>query len=360
MEAEEAPQPEPAKEESTPAKPKAEAQAEQSEARSSISQTVSAKAAPYVTPLVRKLAREKGVDLSAVQGTGVGGRIRKEDVLNAQESSATQGAAQQAAAAQAGGSDHSQPYKLEIPEEAQKLRGTTQKAARIRLTIANRMRESLQNSAQLTQTSEVDMTRVSKLRAANKEVFASKHGVKLSYFPFFVKAVVEALQIHPNLNAHLDLEAKQVTYFEDVNLAIAVDTPRGLLVPVIKKAQNLSVAGLAAAIDDLADRTRNNKIGPDDLSDGTFTVTNIGSFGALFDTPIINTPQAGILGTGTITKRPVVVKDADGNDTIGIRDMVYLPLTYNHELVDGADAGRFLKTIKERLQDGNFQGDLEL
>ncbi|MYM20914.1 2-oxoglutarate dehydrogenase, E2 component, dihydrolipoamide succinyltransferase [Brevibacterium sp. 5221] len=344
---------------------KSEQKSEGSAERSaSISQAVQADASAYVTPLVRKLAREKGIDLSAVHGTGVGGRIRKQDVLAAAErGTGAAGQAQQAAGAQAAGAAQGgqrEPYRLEIPEEAQKLRGTTQKAPRIRQTIAARMRESLQNSAQLTQTTEADMTRVSKLRKANKDAFQAKHGVKLTYLPFFAKAIVEALQIHPTVNAHFDIEAKQITYFENVNLAVAVDTPRGLLVPVVKNAQDLSIAGLAKAIDDVAERTRNGKIAPDDLSDGTFTVTNIGSFGALFDTPIINVPQAGILGTGTIQKRPVVVKDADGDDAIAIRDMVYLPLTYNHELVDGADAGRFLKTIKERLEDANFQADLDL
>ncbi|SDT17581.1 2-oxoglutarate dehydrogenase E2 component [Brevibacterium sandarakinum] len=312
--------------------------------------------AAYVTPLVRRLAREEGVDLSSVTGTGVGGRIRKQDVVSA---AANRSSGSSAAAAPAGGGAKA-PFKLEIPEEAAKLRGTTEKASRIRQTIAKRMSESLDVSAQLTQVVEVDMTRVVKLRKANKEPFQSKHGSKLTYLPFFGKAVVEALQQHPKVNAQYDLESQEITYFDHEHLAVAVDTPRGLVVPVVKDASELSIAGLSKAIDDVADRTRNNKIMPDELSGGTFTVTNIGSVGALFDTPIINQPQMGILGTGTIVRRPIVVKTADGEESIAIRDMVYLPLTYNHQLVDGADAGRFLQTIKARLEEGNFESDLDL
>ena len=313
--------------------------------------------AAYVTPLVRRLAREKGVDLSQVTGTGVGGRIRKQDV----ETAAKNGPAA-APAAQAGAPTGAPkaPFKVEIPEEVAKLRGTTEKASRIRQTIAKRMSESLDVSAQLTQVIEVDMSRVVKLRKANKEAFQAKHGSKLTYLPFFAKAIVEALQVHPKVNAQYDLETQQITYFDHEHLAVAVDTPRGLLVPVIKDAGDLSVAGLSKAIDDVADRTRNNKIMPDELSGGTFTVTNIGSVGALFDTPIINQPQMGIIGTGAIVRRPIAVQTADGDEAIAIRDMVYLPLTYNHQLVDGADAGRFLQTIKARLEEGNFEADLDL
>ncbi|MGC2942115.1 MULTISPECIES: 2-oxoglutarate dehydrogenase, E2 component, dihydrolipoamide succinyltransferase [unclassified Brevibacterium] len=313
--------------------------------------------AAYVTPLVRRLAREKGVDLSKVSGTGVGGRIRKQDVETAAKNGpAAAPAAQSAAPAGA----PKAPFKVEIPEEVAKLRGTTEKASRIRQTIAKRMSESLEVSAQLTQVVEVDMSRIVKLRKANKEAFQAKHGSKLTYLPFFAKSIVEALQVHPKVNAQYDLESQQITYFDHEHLAVAVDTPRGLLVPVIKDAGGLSVAGLSKAIDDVADRTRNNKIMPDELAGGTFTVTNIGSVGALFDTPIINQPQMGILGTGAIVRRPIAVKTADGEEAIAIRDMVYLPLTYNHQLVDGADAGRFLQTIKARLEEGNFEADLDL
>ena len=323
------------------------------ESASSAAQTVTSGQAPYVTPLVRKLAREKGVDLSTVRGTGVGGRIRKQDVLAAQS---TASASAPAASAPAG----REPFVIEVSEEAKKLRGTTQKASRIRRTIAQRMRESLQNSAQLTQVTEVDMTAVSALRKAKKEEFQQKHGVKLTYLPFFAKAVAEALQAYPRVNATFDVEAGEISYPDSENLGIAVDTERGLLVPVVKNAGDLSIAGLAKAIDDVASKTRDGKISPDLLSGGTFTITNIGSFGALFDTPIINHPEVGILGTGAIKRRPQVVTTEDGTEAIAIRDMAYLPLTYNHELVDGADAGRFLRAIKNRLENGSFEADLDL
>ncbi|MCF2588184.1 2-oxoglutarate dehydrogenase, E2 component, dihydrolipoamide succinyltransferase [Brevibacterium sp. UCMA 11752] len=346
----------PKQETSAPAASKpAAAKSESSASAPAAADTVGENAA-YVTPLVRRLARDEGVDLSSVTGTGVGGRIRKQDVAAA---AANRGSATSGSAAPAAGGAKA-PFKLEIPEEAAKLRGTTEKASRIRQTIAKRMSESLEVSAQLTQVVEVDMTQVVKLRKANKEAFQSKHGSKLTYLPFFGKAVVEALKQHPKVNAQYDLESQQITYFDHEHLAIAVDTPRGLLVPVIKDAGDLSIAGISKAIDDVADRTRNNKIMPDELSGGTFTITNIGSVGALFDTPIINQPQMGILGTGTIVRRPIVVKTADGEESIAIRDMVYLPLTYNHQLVDGADAGRFLQTIKARLEEGNFEADLDL
>ena len=323
------------------------------ESASSAAQTVTSGQAPYVTPLVRKLAREKGVDLSTVRGTGVGGRIRKQDVLAAQS---TASAAAPAASAPAG----REPFVIEVSEEAKKVRGTTQKASRIRRTIAQRMRESLQNTAQLTQVTEVDMTAVSALRKAKKDEFQQKHGVKLTYLPFFAKAVAEALQAYPRVNATFDVEAGEISYPDSENLGIAVDTERGLLVPVVKNAGDLSIAGLAKAIDDVASKTRDGKISPDLLSGGTFTITNIGSFGALFDTPIINHPEVGILGTGAIKRRPQVVTTEDGTEAIAIRDMAYLPLTYNHQLVDGADAGRFLKAIKNRLENGSFEADLDL
>ena len=317
-----------------------------------IARSVSGNNAAYVTPLVRKLAKSKGVDLSTLSGTGVGGRIRKQDVLNAATSPAPVSGAT--------GGGGSGPRVVELSDEAKKLRGTTQKASRIRQTIAKRMRESLQNTSQLTQVSEVDVTGVANLRKATKDAFQQKHGVKLTYLPFFIKAVIEALQIHPEMNAQIAADGKEIEYFDHEHIGIAVDTPRGLLVPVIKDAGDLSIAGISKTIDDLADRTRNNKIKPDELSGGTFSVTNIGSFGAIMDTPIINYPQSGILGVGSIVRRPMVVSTADGSESIAIRDMVYLPLTYNHELVDGADAGRFLKTIRERLQEADFEGDLEL
>ena len=308
----------------------------------------------YVTPLVRKLANEHGVDLSTVKGSGVAGRIRKQDVLDAAEAAK----AKQAEPAPAAGAKA--PAAAAPSAEASKLRGTTVKAPRIRQTIARRMMESLEESAQLTQVHEVDMTRIAKLRDAAKANFQAQNGAKLTFLPFIAKAVVEALKQHPKLNASYDAESQEITYHDAEHLAIAVDTEKGLLVPVINDAGDLNITGLAKKIADVGARTRSNKIGPDELSGGTFTITNIGSVGALFDTPIINQPQVGILGTGAIVKRPMVISDADGNDTIAIRSMMYLSLTYDHRLVDGADAGRFLQTLKARLEEGNFSADLGL
>ncbi|MFZ3452401.1 2-oxoglutarate dehydrogenase, E2 component, dihydrolipoamide succinyltransferase [Arthrobacter sp. 7Tela_A1] len=307
----------------------------------------------YVTPLVRKLANEHGVDLSTVKGTGVAGRIRKQDVLAAAESKKAE-----TPAAPAASSEKAAPAK--ISEESAKLRGTTVKAPRIRQTIARRMVESLESSAQLTQVHEVDMTRIAALRQQAKAGFKEQNGANLTFLPFIAKAVVEALKQHPKLNASYDSESQEITYHDAEHLAIAVDTEKGLLVPVINDAGDLNIAGLAKRIADVGARTRSGKIGPDELSGGTFTITNIGSVGALFDTPIINQPQVGILGTGAIVKRAVVRTDEDGNDTIAIRSMMYLSLTYDHRLVDGADAGRFLQTLRARLEEGNFEADLGL
>ncbi len=232
--------------------------------------------------------------------------------------------------------------------------------SRLRQVIADRMVESLQVSAQLTTVVEVDMTPVAALRARAKADFEVREGVKLSFLPFLAKAALEALTVYPALNATIDLDSKQVTYSDAEHLGIAVDTERGLLVPVIRDAGDLNIAGLSRKIADLAERTRTNKITPDELSGGTFTLTNTGSRGALFDTPIINQPQTGILGTGAIVKRPVVVPDAYGTDSIAVRQMMYLALTYDHRLVDGADAARFLTAVKERLEEGAFEGDLGL
>lgn len=293
----------------------------------------------YVTPLVRKLANQHGVDISSLSGTGVGGRIRKQDVIAAAEAKAAPAASSAAVSS---------------------LRGTTQKAPRIRQVIARRMRESLEVSTQLTQVHEVDMTKVAKLRARAKNSFQAQNGTKLTFLPFIAKAVAEALKQHPKLNAAYDEDKQEITYHNAEHLAIAVDTDKGLLVPVISDAGNLNLAGLAGKIADVAARTRDGKIGPDELSGGTFSITNIGSVGALFDTPIINQPQVGILGTGAIVKRPVVVSDENGDDSIAIRSMMYLSLTYDHRLVDGADAGRFLQTLKARLEEGAFEADLGL
>jgi len=299
-----------------------------------------------VTPIVRKLAKQHGVDLVAVTGTGIGGRIRKQDVLDAATKEAEAPAEAPAASAA--------PAASEISP----LRGKTEKLSRLRKTIATRMVESLQISAQLTTVLEVDVTEISRIRNRHKAAFAEREGVKLSYLPFFAKAAVEALKAYPQVNASLDIEAGTVTYPSGEHLGIAVDTERGLLVPVIKDAGDLSIAGIARKIADVADRTRNNKIVPDELSGGTFTLTNTGSRGALFDTPIINQPQVAILGTGAVVKRPIVIDDPNIGESIAVRNMVYLALTYDHRIVDGADAARFLTNIKERLEGASFEAEL--
>jgi 2-oxoglutarate dehydrogenase E2 component (dihydrolipoamide succinyltransferase) len=311
---------------------------------------------PYVTPLVRKLAAEHSVDLTTLSGTGVGGRIRKQDVLAAAEQARK--AAETAAAAPAA---PAAPAAAAAPAPAatpSPLRGTTEKMSRMRTVIAKRMVESLQTSAQLTTVVEVDVTAIARLRQKAKAAFEGRESVKLSFLPFFAKAAVEALKAHPKLNATVDMERNEVTYFDAEHLGVAVDTERGLLVPVIHGAGDLNIAGLARRIADLAERTRANKISPDELSGGTFTLTNTGSRGALFDTPIINQPQVAILGTGAVVKRPTVVTDDIGADSIAIRSMVYFALTYDHRLVDGADAARYLTTVKQRLERGQFEGDL--
>jgi len=303
---------------------------------------------PYVTPLVRKLAAEHNVDLSSLKGSGVGGRIRKQDVLAAAEAAKKPAPAPAAAP------------KAAPSAPAPDLRGKTEKMSRLRQTVSRRMVESLQTAAQLTQVFEVDVTRIAKLRSRAKSAFEAREGVKLTFLPFFAKATVEALKQHPKLNASINDETKEVTYHGAEHLGIAVDTERGLLTPAIHNAGDLSVAGLAHKIADVAERTRSNKITPDELFGATFNLTNLGSQGALWDTPILQLPQVGILGVGLVVKRPVVVTDADGNDTIAVRSMAYFALTYDHRLVDGADAGRFLSTIKNRLQEGNFEGELGL
>ena len=307
----------------------------------------------YVTPIVRKLARELGVDLASVSGTGVGGRVRREDIEAAAAAARAAVAAPAASAAPAAPAAPATAVREPSP-----LRGTTEKMSRLRQTIARRMVESLQTAAQLTTVIEVDVTKVAAVRARSKDAFLAKHGTKLTFLPFFVKAATEALAYHPKINATIN--DKEVTYFDYEHVGIAVDTPRGLLVPVIKNAGDKDIAGIAASINDLAARTRDSKIGPDELSGSTFTITNTGSGGALFDTPVLNMPETAIMGVGTIVKRPVVMKGADGADVIAIRSMVYLSLSYDHRLVDGADASRFLMDVKKRLEEGAFESDLGL
>ena len=349
--------------------------------------------ATYVTPLVRRLAAEHGVDLAAVRGTGVGGRVRKQDVLDAAKAGSGQpapapaqapAAAAPAAAAPAADGQRAtaaaEPAR-EIPTQQPRqltagrapatvdqakastdptVRGRTEKLSRLRTVIAARMVESLQISAQLTTVVEADVTKIARLRALAKETFEAREGVKLSFLPFFAIAAVEALRAHPTVNASIDIEAGTVTYHDAEHLGIAVDTERGLLVPVIHDAGDLNLGGMARKIADLAERTRNSQVTPDELGGGTFTLTNTGSRGALFDTPIINQPQVGILGTGSVVKRPAVVSDPELGEVIAVRSTAYLALTYDHRIVDGAGAARFLNTVRDHLEGGSFEADLGL
>ena len=332
-------------------------------AQSSASTPAQVSQSGYVTPIVRKLAREAGIELAEVTGTGIGGRIRREDVEAAIK--ARQAAQAPAAPAAPTASAAPQTATTAAPgenifsgREASPLRGTTEKMSRLRQTIARRMVESLATAAQLTTVIEVDVTKIAALRARAKDAFVQRENTKLTFLPFFVKAATEALRFHPKLNATIN--DKEVTYFDHENIGIAVDTERGLLVPVIKNAQGMSIADVSRSINDLAARTRSATIGADELSGSTFTITNTGSGGALFDTPVLNMPETAIMGVGTIVKRPVVVKDELGNDSIAIRSMVYLSLSYDHRLVDGADASRFLMDVKRRLEEAAFESELGL
>jgi pyruvate dehydrogenase E2 component (dihydrolipoamide acetyltransferase) len=328
----------------------------------------------YATPIVRQLAKEKGIDLTFVKGSGTNGRITREDVLAATTKASPSAQSTQTFAPSAqpvttpattsvsspkiAGPAKTTTTSVSAPNST--LRGKVEQTSRLRRIIAERMVQSLHISAQLTSVVEVDVTKIASLRNKVKDSFAAREGVKLSFLPFFAKVTIDTLKEYPILNATISEDATQITYSDAQHLAVAVDTPRGLLVPVIRDAGDLSIAGLARKIQDVANRTRDNKVTPDELSGGTFTLTNTGSRGALFDTPIINQPQVGILGTGAVVKRPVVVKGEDGTDQIAIRQMVYLALTYDHRLVDGADAARFLSSMKVRLEEANFESELGL
>ncbi|WP_182111373.1 MULTISPECIES: 2-oxoglutarate dehydrogenase, E2 component, dihydrolipoamide succinyltransferase [unclassified Actinotalea] len=369
---------EPAQQESqvTPPQPSAEAKAQERSPETAAPGQPAYEAAPaasssapapsgggtgYLTPLVRKLAAEKGVDLSTLTGTGVGGRIRKEDVLEAAAKAEQERAAkaeQERASQQQAAPASSAPAAKAAPATVSPLRGTTEKASRLRQIIASRMVESLQTMAQLTTVVEVDVTKVARLRAKAKGDFAAREGVNLTFLPFFVLAATEALKAHPKVNGVL--EGNQITYHGEENVGIAVDTERGLVVPVIRGAGDLNLAGIARKIADLASRTRDNKIKPDELSGATFTVTNTGSGGALFDTPIVPVGTSAILGTGSIVKRPVVASDPDGVEYIAVRSVCYLALSYDHRLVDGADASRYLMSVKKRIEEGDFEAEVGL
>ncbi|MFI7700824.1 2-oxoglutarate dehydrogenase, E2 component, dihydrolipoamide succinyltransferase [Nonomuraea sp. NPDC049480] len=368
------PQPAPAQPAPPPAPAPAPAPAPQAAPQAPVSEPTPLPSgeSPYVTPLVRKLANEHGVDLDSITGTGVGGRIRKQDVLEAAKAQRDKAAAAQAAPAPAAQPAAAQPAPAPAaqapaavataPEPVEvdtTLRGRTEKMSRLRQTMSKRLVESLQTAAQLTSVVEVDVTKIARLRERAKADFQRREGVKLSFMPFFEMAAIEALKQHPKLNATINNETMEVTYFDVEHLGIAVDTERGLIAAVIKNAGDLNLAGLARKTADLAERTRANKVTPDEITGGTFTLTNTGSRGALFDTPILNQPQVGMLGTGAVVKRPVVLDTADG-EVISVRSMVYLALTYDHRLVDGADAARFLTTIKRRLEEGRFEAQLGL
>ncbi|WP_263310201.1 2-oxoglutarate dehydrogenase, E2 component, dihydrolipoamide succinyltransferase [Brachybacterium atlanticum] len=334
--------------------PKTEAPAPAAAAAPQAADSVSgAESSGYVTPLVRKMAAEAGVDLSSVKGSGLGGRIRKQDVQQAIDAQKAEAAPAAAAAPAASAAAPAAP-KVEVSSK----RGTEEKMPRIRKVIGQRMMESLHGMAQLTTAVEVDVTRIAKLRAKAKDEFAAREGAKLTFLPFLMMAAIEGLKTYPQLNSTIDDD--KVVYHGSENIGMAADTERGLVVPVIKNAGDLNLAGLARQIGDLGGRAKSNKLVPDDLSGATFTITNTGSGGALWDTPIVPAPQVGILGTGTITKRPAVVQNAEGDDTIAIRSMMYLFLSYDHRMVDGGDAARFLTFMKKRLEEGAFEGELGL
>ncbi|MFW2514468.1 2-oxoglutarate dehydrogenase, E2 component, dihydrolipoamide succinyltransferase [Demequina sp. SO4-13] len=352
------PEPEPAPGEEPAPTPETEAPAAASapaEKSAPATQSASESAGSgYVTPIVRKLARERGVDLSQVSGSGVGGRIRKEDVISAAESA--QAATPTQSAAPAAASESAKAPELVESE----LRGQTVKMTRIRKVTADKMMESLHGMAQLTSVIEVDCSKIWALRASTKDAFFEKHGVKLSFLPFFTKAVSEALAEHANVNASVSDDGKSIVYHPAVNLSIAVDTEKGLMLPTMRGADSMSLPEQTQAIADLAERARSGGLKADEISGGTFSVTNTGSVGTLFDTPVVPAPQAGILATCAIVKRAAVVKGPDGEDVISIRPMCYLPLSYDHRLVDGADAARFLQSVKKRIEAGAFEADLGL
>ncbi|MFE2932684.1 2-oxoglutarate dehydrogenase, E2 component, dihydrolipoamide succinyltransferase, partial [Streptomyces sp. NPDC059278] len=314
----------------------------------------------YVTPLVRKLAAENGVDLGAVKGTGVGGRIRKQDVVAAAAAAeaaraAAAAPAPAAAAVTAGGRAASKAPKL----EASPLRGQTVKMTRMRKVIGENMMKALHSQAQLTSVVEVDVTKLMKLRNKAKDAFAAREGVKLSPMPFYVKAAAQALKAHPVVNARINEDEGTITYFDSENIGIAVDAEKGLMTPVIKGAGDLNIAGISKKTAELAGKARGGGLTPDDMSGATFTISNTGSRGALFDTVIVPPNQAAILGIGATVKRPAVIETEEGT-VIGVRDMTYLSLSYDHRLVDGADAARYLTSVKAILEAGEFEVELGL
>jgi pyruvate dehydrogenase E2 component (dihydrolipoamide acetyltransferase) len=344
------PEPAPAQAESTPTKP---APAAPETAPAPAAPAASKPSGSYVTPLVRKLASENGVDLSEVTGSGVGGRIRKEDVQAAIDAKKAPEPAPAAAAAA--------PAKAApAPAEVSPLRGRTEKMSRLRQAAAKALLNSMQSTAQLTTVREVDVTKVAKLRAAKKDEFLARHGVKLSFLPFFSIAAIEALQQYPIVNASMNMEEKTITYPEAEHVGFAVDTPKGLIVPVVKNAGDLNIPGLAKRIAEIAKKARDGGLAPDDLFGATFTITNTGSVGALFDTPIVPVGQSAILGTAAIVKRPRVINDPELGEVIAVRSVMHLTLSYDHRLIDGADAARYLEAVTKRIEEGNFEHQLGL
>jgi 2-oxoglutarate dehydrogenase E2 component (dihydrolipoamide succinyltransferase) len=331
------------------AEPKSQPKAEPAPAAAPSAPPVAAKPSDsYVTPLVRKLAADNDVDLASVSGTGVGGRIRKQDIEAAIKALAEPKAEPAAAP------------KAPAPVEASPLRGRTEKMSRLRQSAAKALLESMQTMAQLTTVREVDVTKVAKLRAAKKDEFLARHGVKLSFLPFFSIAAIEALKQYPIVNASMNMEEKTVTYPDAEHVGFAVDTPKGLIVPVVKNAGDLNIPGLAKRIAELARKAREGGLAPDDLFGGTFTITNTGSVGALFDTPIVPLGQSAILGTAAIVKRPRVVNDPELGEVIAVRQVMHLTLSYDHRLIDGADAARYLEAVTKRIEEGNFEHQLGL
>jgi 2-oxoglutarate dehydrogenase E2 component (dihydrolipoamide succinyltransferase) len=342
--------PAPAEPETAPAPEATSAPAAQAPAAAAPSAPASKPSGSYVTPLVRKLASDNGVDLAEVTGSGVGGRIRKEDVQAVIDAKKTPEPAAAAAEPQAA------PAKAEVSP----LRGRTEKMSRLRQSAAKALLQSMQTMAQLTTVREVDVTKVAKLRAAKKDEFLARHGVKLSFLPFFSIAAIEALQQYPIINATMNLEEKTITYPEAENVGFAVDTPKGLIVPVVKNAGDLNIPGLAKRIAEIAKKAREGGLAPDDLFGGTFTITNTGSVGALFDTPIVPLGQSAILGTAAIVKRPRVINDPNLGEVIAVRSVMHLTLSYDHRLIDGADAARYLEAVTKRIEEGNFEHQLGL
>lgn len=306
------------------------------------------------SPLVRKIAEEHGIDIRQLEGTGMSGRVTKNDILSFIESGApapagttAQPAAATSRAPSPGAPGTQQPTVLK-PGDGDRV----EQMSVMRKKIAEHMMISRRTSAHVTTVYEIDMTKVARLRDENRKVFAERTGTKLTFMPFIFKAVTDAVRKFPIFNAQVS--GDQIIYKRDINLGMAVALDAGLIVPVIKRADDLSISGLARAANDLADRARSKQLKPDEVAGGTFTITNPGVFGGLFGTPIINQPQLAILGVGKIEKRPKVLTTPDGEDYIAIRYLAYFALSFDHRVIDGADAERFLAYIKEHLESAQF------